>query len=219
MKPRIFSYLLLWCLLTTRMQRLIDAAPQNWHSDLVDELTIDEWPVSGDDRGTPVDILGQGTIQEEMKHDFIPSTDSGGDGSISNQHQGDMDGLYALSGIKGQSSSRLQQQEEQDLEQLDQSILGTLQHAIDTTQENQPIRVISIEEATSRLLQSYSRWTMLTSHWTFSFVLLGMMMAAVTISVFLMIKKTKKSKHWFSRDYHPHHLPSFTVCKQKSSVD
>ncbi|KAI8099547.1 uncharacterized protein BX664DRAFT_23606 [Halteromyces radiatus] len=80
------------------------------------------------------------------------------------------------------STSRLQQQEERILAELDQSILDTLEKAIDMVKYDRPVRYIPLQNATSPL-SSTTTTTTITSYSWFTFCILGLMLCLMVIAV------------------------------------
>lgn len=118
----------------------LQAAPQHWRSDWVDELMVDEWPVED----TQESSSGlEATFQTPSKSTLY---DQDYDQSIIS-----VVSIPQPSQLQA-ASSFLQQQEEQVLAQLDQEIVATLQQAVDKVTQDRPIRVISLEDATAQVM-------------------------------------------------------------------
>ncbi|KAI8329809.1 hypothetical protein BC941DRAFT_441953 [Chlamydoabsidia padenii] len=87
------------------------------------------------------------------------------------------------------NTGELSRQEEQELDKLDQEIVVTLQDAFKKIQENQPVRVISLEEATTRLLDAYTFWALYGSYLKFILPFISMMV------IVLMLQKSSPQHH------------------------
>jgi hypothetical protein len=131
---------LIWVVLLSSFT-FLQAAPQHWRSDWVDELMVDEWPVEDAQESSEMDVIIQAPPEPTLY-------DQDYEQSIIN--------MVIISPQQSSplqvEASLLQRQEEQMLEQLDQEIVATLQHAVDKVIQERPVRVISLEDATARVM-------------------------------------------------------------------
>ncbi|ORZ23268.1 hypothetical protein BCR42DRAFT_404379, partial [Absidia repens] len=124
------------------------------------------------------------------------------------------------------ATSKLQQQEELDLEVLDRSIVDTFLAAVDTINQDKSSRFIPLNENTptndAAITEASVEKTTFSSFfslfltsglhislsWSFYWIL-GILLSLIILSY-------RKSREHIIRDYY--HLPSYSVYKQKSSV-
>ncbi|KAI8335018.1 hypothetical protein BC941DRAFT_515156 [Chlamydoabsidia padenii] len=118
------------------------------------------------------------------------------------------------------ATTTLQQQEELDLEDLDQSIVDTLQAALDIVKQDRPRRFIPISINNDTILTTTKTTTTSSSffvsllHYLISWTSYSGLGILLTLVILLLLKRYKQRS---IRDHHQ--LPSYSVYKQKSSVD